>query len=160
MALDVETLYRRYGGMVMRRCRRLLRTEEEAADAMHDVFVQLLRHEDRLQGQAPSSLLYRIATNVCLNRLRSKRRRPEDAEQDLVMRIAVVGDEEERSHARGLLGRIFGREQESTRTIAVLHLLDGMTLEEVAQEVGLSVSGVRKRLRTLRSHVQELEEVA
>jgi RNA polymerase sigma-70 factor (ECF subfamily) len=39
-----------------------------------------------------------------------------------------------------------------------LHLLDGLTLEEVAQEVGLSVSGVRKRLRTLRAHVEALEE--
>jgi DNA-directed RNA polymerase specialized sigma24 family protein len=45
----------------------------------------------------------------------------------------------------------------STRTIAVLHLVDGMTYEEVAREVGLAVSGVRKRLRTLRAHLRELE---
>ena len=41
--------------------------------------------------------------------------------------------------------------------MAVMHLLDGLTLEEVAAETGLSVSGVRKRLRTLRSNVRELE---
>ena len=41
--------------------------------------------------------------------------------------------------------------------MAVMHLLDGMTLEEVAAEFGLSVSGVRKRLRTLKAHVVELE---
>jgi RNA polymerase sigma-70 factor (ECF subfamily) len=55
-----------------------------------------------------------------------------------------------------LLERIFLGEVESTRTIAVLHWVDGMTLEEVANEVGRSVSGVRKRLRTLREHVAEL----
>ncbi|HET9451391.1 MAG TPA: sigma factor-like helix-turn-helix DNA-binding protein, partial [Aggregicoccus sp.] len=59
--------------------------------------------------------------------------------------------------AAALLSRLFGAEQVSTRTIAVLHLLDGMTLEETAKEVGLSVSGVRKRLRTLRSHLHTLE---
>ena len=59
-----------------------------------------------------------------------------------------------------MLGQLFAKEQESTQTIAVLHLLDGMTLEEVAAEVGLSVSGVRKRLRTLRSRLKELQEVA
>ena len=32
-----------------------------------------------------------------------------------------------------------------------------MTLEETAREVGLSVSGVRKRLRALSSALQELE---
>jgi RNA polymerase sigma-70 factor (ECF subfamily) len=35
--------------------------------------------------------------------------------------------------------------------MAVLHYVDGMTLEQVARECGLSVSGVRKRLRALRA---------
>lgn len=39
----------------------------------------------------------------------------------------------------------------------MLHLIDGMTHEEVAAEVGMSVSGVRKRLAGLRSHLHELE---
>jgi RNA polymerase sigma-70 factor (ECF subfamily) len=34
--------------------------------------------------------------------------------------------------------------------IAVLHLVDGLSLEETARETGMSVSGVRKRLRQLR----------
>ena len=67
---------------------------------------------------------------------------------------------EARSQSRSLLGRLFNKQKESTRTIAVLHLLDGMTLEEVAREVDMSVSGVRKRLRALRASVRELEGVA
>ncbi len=129
---------------------------------MQDVFVQLLRYQERLEDAAPSSLLYRMATNVCLNRLRSHTRHPEDANQDLVIRIAQAtsDDPEAATATRGILARLFAKEKESTRTIAVLHLVDGMTLEEVAKEVGLSVSGVRKRLRTLRAHVKELEGVA
>jgi RNA polymerase sigma-70 factor (ECF subfamily) len=38
LALDIEQFYRRYGPMVLRRCERLLRDPEKAADAMHDVF--------------------------------------------------------------------------------------------------------------------------
>jgi RNA polymerase sigma-70 factor (ECF subfamily) len=41
--------------------------------------------------------------------------------------------------------------------MATLHYLDGWTLEEVAREVGLSVSGVRKRLRSLRGELEALE---
>jgi len=36
--------------------------------------------------------------------------------------------------------------------------VDGMTLNEVAREAGLSVSGVRKRLRGLRGRLAELQE--
>ena len=159
MALGVEALYRRYGPMVLRRCRRLLRDEEKAVDAMQDTFVQILRHAEGLDESAPSSLLFRTATNVCLNRLRGEKRRPEDAEDELVLQIAAADDLEGNTAARSLLGRIFGGEKESTRTIAILHLVDGMTHEEVAREVNLSVSGVRKRLRTLRSRVAALEGV-
>ena len=71
--------------------------------------------------------------------------------------IACADDEQEGCEARGILAKIFSREQESTRTIAVLHYVDGMTLEETAEMVGLSVSGVRKRLRTLQARVKNLE---
>ena len=62
--MDLDLLYRRYGPMVMRRCRRILRDEEEARDAAQDVFVQLLMRQKRLRDDAPSSLLYRMATNL------------------------------------------------------------------------------------------------
>ncbi|MBI5548294.1 MAG: sigma-70 family RNA polymerase sigma factor [Deltaproteobacteria bacterium] len=160
MPIDIDACYRRYGPMVLRRCHRLLRSEELAADAMHDVFVQLLRHDGQYRDERMGALLQRIATNVCLNRLRTQRRRPEDPEEELLLRIAATEEDAEASVAtRGLLGRIFGRESESTRTIAVLHLVDGLTLEDVAREVGLSVSGVRKRLRTLKGRVAQLEGV-
>jgi RNA polymerase sigma-70 factor (ECF subfamily) len=146
--------------MVLRRCRRLLKDEGKALDAMHDVFVELLRRADRLEDAAPAALLLRIATNVCLNRLRTERRHPVDSDDELLMEIAAQGqgqgDDETRSSARGLLRRLFAREEPSTLTIAVLHYVDRMTLEEVAAEVGLSVSGVRKRLRTLRGRLPSL----
>jgi RNA polymerase sigma-70 factor (ECF subfamily) len=43
--------------------------------------------------------------------------------------------------------------------MAVLHYLDGMTLEQVARECRMSISGVRKRLRALRATLHEMEAV-
>ena len=140
--------------MVLRRCRTLLRDENKALDAMHDVFLELLRRESRLDARAPAGLLLTTATHVCLNRLRSERRRPEDPDDDLLVHIASLGhDAETLSLARRALDRIFGGEPDSTRLIAVLLYVDRLTLEEVAAEVGMSVSGVRKRLRTLRERL-------
>jgi RNA polymerase sigma-70 factor (ECF subfamily) len=140
--------------MVLRRCRRLLRDENKALDAMHDVFVELLRRENRLDARSPAGLLLTTATNLCLNRLRSERRRPEDPDEDLLIRIASLGDDAETlSLARRALDRIFGDQPSSTRLIAVLLYVDRLTLEETAAEVGMSVSGVRKRLRTLKERL-------
>lgn len=159
-AIDAEALYRRYGPMVLRRCRRVLGDEERARDAMQDVFVELLSHREALTAKAPSSLLWCIATRVSLNRLRSLRRRREAtseiADRALVEALAELPDEAERTGARGLLVRLFGGEPESSRVIAMLHHVDGLTLEETAAEVGLSVSGVRKRLRGLRERLGAL----
>jgi RNA polymerase sigma-70 factor (ECF subfamily) len=143
--------------MVLRRCRKLLGDEHAARDAMHDVFVQVLSRSDELVDQAPSSLLFRIATNVCLNRLRSRKRRPEDGDPDLLCEIAEQTDPAARNAARSALDALFRHEPEDTALIAVLHLHDKMTLEEVAAEVGMSVSGVRKRLAKLRTKLQHLE---
>ena len=159
--IDVEQAYRQFGPLVLRRCRRLLRDEGRAMDAMQDVFVEVLRRHDRLDAGAPAALFMRVATNVCLNRLRTVRRRKEDPTDDLLMDIAAaLPDREEQSAARRMLTRIFGGRTDSTFEIAVLHYVDRMTLEEVAHEVGLSVSGVRKRLRTLRERLPVEEGAA
>ena len=157
--MDVDAAYRRYGPMVLRRCRRLLRDEEKAVDAMHDVFVSLLRAEERLEGEGSASLLMRISTNVCLNHLRGERRRPEDADDDALLAIASAEEPEARSLARLALQTLFGREPESTRVMAVLHLVDGLTLHEVGREVGLSAAAVRKRLRGLKARVAVLPDI-
>jgi RNA polymerase sigma-70 factor (ECF subfamily) len=156
--MEIEALYQRYGPMVMRRCRQLLQDEDEALDVTQDVFVQLLRNRHRLKVDYPSSLLYRIATNLCLNRIRDRRRQPETPGDDFLDRVATLDDTEERVAARSVLDRLFGRHPESTRAIAVLHYVDGMSLEETANEIGMSVSGVRKRLRSLRTALQGIEQ--
>jgi RNA polymerase sigma factor (sigma-70 family) len=148
--------------MVLRRCHHLLHGDAQAQDAMQDVFVAVLRHHDRLHEAAPAALLLRVATNICLNRLRAQRTRAEDADDERLRRIASTAHEagEGRTLARDLLHKLFRADDPlaaSSQTIAVMHYLDGMTLEEVAREAGLSVSGVRKRLDTVRARLAKLE---
>ena len=143
--------------MVLRRCRQLLRAEDEALDACQDVFVRLIERHRRLDARYPSSLLYTMATNVCLNRIRDRARRPESQDEERLVAIARAGSPAGGSDARLLLDWLFNRHPASSRTIAVLHYVDGLTLEQVAAEIGLSVSGVRKRLRKLRQTLTGLD---
>lgn len=133
--------------MVLRRCRKLLREETRAVDAMQETFVNLLKHKSRVTPTAPSSFLYRVATNVCLNIIRSEKRNPEvDIDGGLIEIVDSI-DPSSNWASRNILTRIFSVQKDTSAYIAVLFYLDGMTLEEIAREVGLSVSGVRKRLR-------------
>ncbi len=149
--IDVDALYRRYGPMVLRRCRRLLRDQEAAADAMQETFVRVLRNRTTLVARYPSSLLYRIATNVCLNVIRTHRRKPTTSVEPLMEVLAGSPSDEDRIVDASVLEQIFSDVKEGTRRAAEMHFLEEATLAETARNIGLSVSGVRKRLRSLRT---------
>ncbi len=149
-AIDVDALYRRYGPMVLRRCRALLHDEDRAMDAMQDVFVQVLRHQDGLNARYPSSLLYRIATNTCLNILRGAKRRRDISNNDLLEGLPGSGSTEDEAVDRVFIEQLFEGEKGSTRRIAEMRAVEDLSWEETSQRVGLSVTGARKRMSALR----------
>ena len=155
MSLDLDAAYRQFAPMVYRRCKRLLDDPEEAIDAMQEVFILLIRYHGEVQSLG--TFLHVLATRHCLNQLRAKRRRPETPDSQLAYEIAHSASGDARTSARATLARLFAPKPESTQLVAVLHYLDGLTLEEVASAVGLSVSGVRRRLRLLREDLHHLE---
>jgi RNA polymerase sigma-70 factor, ECF subfamily len=154
--IDVEALYGRFGPMVLRRCRKLLANEEMAADAMQETFVRVLRRRKSLDARSPSSLLYRIATNVCLNMLRSNRRRPTVSMDAMCDGLAGREKVEDKVLAAFVLDQVFAGTKEGTRRAAEMHYLEGRTLAETAREADLSISGVRKRLLALREQGRDL----
>lgn len=157
MSIDIEDSYKRYGPMVLRRCRQLLEQEQDAYDAAQETFIMALRHHERLSLTASSSLFYRMATNVCLNMIRAKGRRqdaPSDASSALIYEIACLPDHGDRLAAQDLLSRLFKGQKTSTRQMAVMFWLEGMTYDEIAQELEMSASGVRRRLRTFKESLE------
>jgi RNA polymerase sigma-70 factor (ECF subfamily) len=135
--------------MVFRRCKALLRNEEDALDAAQDVFVKLIKAKKTIHGQFPSSLLYTIATNTCLNRIRWKKGHRESSQEDLGEALLSAHDRGfEHIEAKMILDAILETESESTRALCFMYHVDGMTLKEIGETLGLSISGVRKRLAT------------
>lgn len=150
---DFDTLYRQFGPMVLRRCRFLLKNEEKALDAMQDVFVRLIERKEKIQDVC-SSLLYTMATNVCLNKIRADKLRS-GPEFDVIAELVEDSSsslDEEKIETSILLDCIFSERDSKDRQIAILHYVDGYTLEETAEKMKMSVSGIRKRLNKLREY--------
>lgn len=155
MDMEITKLYSDYGPMVLRRCRFLLRDEQMALDAMQEVFASVLQKKNTLHFECVSSLLYTMATNHCLNVIRDRKKTDShETSEDIVEQIAHYDDEFERFELRMLLDKIFSGHSVSTRSIATLHYVDGLTLQETARLSGLSVSGVRKRLAALSNQLK------
>ncbi len=155
--INIEDLYRKYGPMVLRRCRSLIRDGDKALDLMQEVFVQLLRNRDRLRGDYPSSLLYKIATNLCFNHLRSQSRKRETWDDEILLNLGRVDPELLRLEQKELLQKIFESEDEDMRVIATMYFVDEMTLAEIGRVFKLSISGVRKRILLLQERAESFK---
>jgi RNA polymerase sigma-70 factor (ECF subfamily) len=125
---------------------KMLGNEDDALDASHDVFLNVLRYRGRLHGRFLSSLLYTIATNVCLNRIRQRKKQADNSGDPQTLFPAAHDPEFERVEDGMIMDAILKSESESTRAICFMYHGDGMTLKEIGEVTGMSISGVRKRL--------------
>lgn len=152
---EISELYDRYAHVLFLRARSILGNDEEAQDAVQDTFAKVIHHwEGFRQDSSPLTWMYKISTNLCLNRVRNRKGRA--AKHD-ANREDIVGDDAtwmrppgEAERIRALLADM----DEETQKV-VLHIyFDDMTREETAQLVGLSVPTVRKRLNTFLKHAR------
>lgn len=152
--IDIESFYISYGPMVLRRCRRMLKNEQSAYDAMHEVFLKVVSNQNRLTGEYPSALLYRMATNVCLNRIRNEKKHSLNEYLNILQNTAFFENQELETTAKNLLEYILGKEKEIPRKIAVMYFVNGMTIKEIAETMRLSISGVHKNLNKIRRRIK------
>jgi len=147
--LDFADVYRRYAPSALRRARRILGSEVDADEVVHDVFLQLLEHPEQYRAQSAFSMyLYSAVTHACFNQLRNRRKRRQLIERFLVPH-ATTG-------AAGASGEI-GVQLRSALTampeplaeVAVYYYMDGLTHEEIAELVGCSRRQVGNHLEAI-----------
>ena len=146
---DPVALFERHGSAIYRRCLAILADAQAAEDATQEVFMRALTHRERFRGDStPFTWLYRVATTACLQQLRNNQRRAEKIRGiQASARTVVEPDPSQRMD----LSRVLAEEDEQTLAIAYLRFVDELTLEEVAEIVGLSRKTVQKRIDALRA---------
>ena len=172
LALDLGSLYREVRPQLMALARRMVHDEAAAEDVVQQAFLSGIRAAGSFRAEArPTSWLYRITYNAALMDLRSKRRlrqssledlTPDEAQAQLARAAPSYGDDVagagERREVADKLGKALATLGEVDRRVVELRLREERSTEEVAAELGLTVSATKARLHRARRHLQDVIE--
>jgi RNA polymerase sigma-70 factor (ECF subfamily) len=143
---QITELYRKHGPMVLRRARALLGDEQAAKDAMQEVFIRALKAGSEFRGESsPTTWLYRVTTNYCLNQMRDGARRRQLLSENAPPPDVAPADSPE---SRLGIAQVIARAPQEMREILVYYFVDHMNHEEIAALMGVSRRTVGNRLES------------
>ncbi len=155
-----EQLFEEHAGWIYGYCLRVLRSPEEAEDALQTTYLNACRSLNR--GTRPtqgSAWLLRIAQNVCFSRLRSSGRRStfEHVQDTAVLEATATAPDRKPDDLVGLTDALQDMPDQQ-RTAILLREWKGLSYSEIATELGITQSAVETLIfRARRSLAAGLE---
>lgn len=136
----------------------MVRDTAEADDLTQDTFLRAYQRRDSLRDEgAQTAWLYRIATHICLDRLRQyARRNPMESDTDLdqvdlaELDTPSLQQTLEQDEMSECVQRYLNRLSDSYRAVILLHDMHELTALEIAQLLGESLATIKIRLHRAR----------
>lgn len=168
--LAYADVVQQYSGKVYAIGLSMLRNEQDAREVVQETFLNAYRRIDSYRGEAPiGAWIGRIATNNCLMRLRTRRRKPEVSVEVVGPRFADDGHHaldiqdwtplaDEQRESRELGEQIRAAVDDlpaSYREVMILADYQHLSMAEIAAELDLTVPNVKTRLHRARLAVRE-----
>lgn len=162
-----EVLVRKHQGRVFAVAGGILRNREDVEDIAQQVFLKAYFSLKRFdQRSAFSTWLYKITVNECWDLLRKKKVRPLVFESELSeeqahayqsseQRAEYRPDVSEQMEARQQIEQWLDCLEERDRSMLVLKEVEGFTVEEIAEVMGINGNTVKVRLFRARQKIAE-----
>lgn len=153
-----DRLYERHARPLFGFIRKHLSDAHEAEDVLHETFMTLLRERDA--GRAAANLpawLFQVARNLCLNRLRA-RRRGARALESVAVEALPEGDAPDLAiEARQSEARLRSAVERLPAGLAELYVLRtrGLSYEELAAVLSIPVGTVKSRMHDMVNRLRE-----
>lgn len=139
----LEALYRAFETPVYNLALRILRSPEDAEDVLQETFLEVVRSIKQYRGEGHLwGWIRQIASSKALMRIRRNQvRATEELREE-----AAAGPGGAGVPARVDLERAFERLSETSRAVVWLHDVEGYTHEEIAEQMGKTVSFSKSQL--------------
>ena len=144
----------------------MMRDAAEAEDLTQETFLRAHCRQEALRDpKASRGWLYRIATNVCLDRLRQRTRQATIFQDELqhgrpaAQETPSVQEQAERAETSACVQRCLDYLSDRYRVVILLYEAHGLTAPEIADLLGVSVATVKIRLHRARRRLQEVMEI-
>ena len=139
-------LMRQHRHSIVNFCYRLLGNAGEADDAAQETFVRCYQARHRLRsGTKLSTWLFAIARNLCLDRLRYRKRHPTEALENAPEPVTISNEVGNREIATAI-AKAVAQLPEDQRTVVVLAEYHGLSYAEIAEIMKCSGKSVEARL--------------
>ena len=145
MTADLRVIFSRVTAALIRRGR----SAQDAEDLVHDAWIRLACYDEQQCIKKPAAFLMRTALNLSIDAHRMQQNRGEDVSLEEAVLIDTTPSAETVLLARERvvrLGVCLSRLTEKTRTIFLLHRVEGRTYQEIARHQGLAVSTVEQHV--------------
>jgi RNA polymerase sigma-70 factor (ECF subfamily) len=153
---EVTEIHRRYGYFLRRRCQVIMRDRALADDAMQEVLMKLLRHGVPFrEAPHPMRWLHRVTDRACFDLFRRGRRAREATPIEEAEQLVHPGVSPE---VRRAIADALAVLSEEEQQVAVMAFVDGMSQQEIADELGYSRVTVNKRIAAIRRRVGVMEQ--
>ena len=146
-----STLVRRHERRVYNLCYRMLGRDEDARDAAQDAFLTCLRKLSSFRGEAQfTTWMHRVTVNACYDLLRRKRREPllEPARDEDAPEPPGPSSPDHADSAVTAVDvqRALVRVPQEFRAVLILHDVQDLAYEDIAETLGIPVGTVKSRL--------------
>jgi RNA polymerase sigma factor (sigma-70 family) len=144
---ELREMYEQMGYLVHRRCLSILGNASDASDALQDTFMRAMKYPPK-ELQSKLGWLYGIATRVCFDQM-ERRRRTQAWPGRLLTQVKelLVDAPGPQPELKLTVASELAKLDATTREMVVLHHIDGMTQEEIAQQMGYSRKWVGIKLK-------------
>lgn len=158
-------LFDRYYAQVFRTALAITQEEAAADDIVQDCFLKLHRYADRIDTAWPlAPWLYRVTVNLSYTWIARQRRRRISLEAVKDYLTSPPGHAPDRAAEQAELQdhvrRAIGELSFNQRVVIVLHYLNGLSLEEIAEVVECPVGTVKSRLHYARENLRHKLDAA
>jgi RNA polymerase sigma-70 factor (ECF subfamily) len=155
-----EIIVKKYQDRIYNLCRYLLLNIQDAEDAAQDVFIKAYRNLNNFKPEASLyTWLYRIGVNTCLDHKKKSRPAPLK-DQSLADKLPSPEPSPERYYQSKEIGRAIraalDQLSKPSRAIIVLKEIEGLSYEEIAEVLTISVGTVKSRISRTRDELRRL----